>query len=78
MQYSDLLKRLTRHRIEQIGRLTVGNDSTVYLGRREQAVFPFPVEFHSFYAPAGENDFWLDPEEVAALLRRFEINMDQF
>ena len=30
------------------------------------------------YAPAGVADFWLDPEEIAALLRRFKVSMDEF
>ena len=81
MQYSDLLIRLGRlkpHPMEEVGRLTVGNDSAVYVGFPHQIVIPFAFDCHTFYAPADENDFWLDPEEIAALLRRFKISMDEF
>lgn len=77
MLYSELLRRLKKHNIEQVGRLTLGNDSSVYLGRRAEIVVPFQAPIHIFYAPANEQDFYLDPEEIAALLRRFNINPDQ-
>ena len=77
MRYSELLRRLKPHGIEQIGRLTVGGDSAVMLGRPKEAVFPFPFQFHTFYAPAGQEDFLLDPEEITPLLRRFDLSMDE-
>lgn len=78
MLYSELLRRLKPHGIEQIGKLTAGADSTVMLGKPAEAVFPFPFDYHTFYVPAGVEDFWLDPEEIAPLLRRFRIDMDRF
>jgi hypothetical protein len=80
MRYSDLLVRLSRLKspIEQVGRVTVGRDSAVYLGRSREIVIPFQFECHTFYAPSNQDDFWLDPEEIAALLRRFKVTMDEF
>jgi hypothetical protein len=77
MHYNELLRRLKHLGIEQVGRLSIGEDSAVYLGRPAEIVFPVGgFQIHTFYAPAGANEFWLDPEEIAALLRRFELNMD--
>jgi hypothetical protein len=79
MLYSDLLRRLKPAGIEEVGRLTLGADSAVYLGKPSEIVFPIGgFRLHTFYAPAGAGDFTLDPEEIAALLRRFQITMDAF
>lgn len=77
MRYKKLQILLKPFGIEQIGRLTSGDDSTIMLGRPQDAVFPFKIDYHSLYAPAGEDDFYIDPEEIAPLLRRFKISMDQ-
>jgi hypothetical protein len=77
MLYSELLQKLAPHGIHQVGRLTAGGDSSVYLGRPAEIVFPFgDFDIHTFYAPANVDDFWLDPEEIAALLRRFNLTLD--
>jgi hypothetical protein len=77
MHYSELLRRLQRTGIEQVGRLTIGEDSSIFLGKPQEIVFPLGgFQLHTFYAPAGTSDFWLDPEEISALLRRFELTMD--
>ena len=76
MNYSELLRRLKPVGIEQIGRLTVGEDSSVSLGKPSEIVFPYGGKIHTFYAPAGVDEFWLDPEEIAALLRRFNLNLE--
>lgn len=76
MNYSELLKRLNPVGIEEIGRLTVGGDSSISVGKPNEIIFPFGGTIHTFYAPAGAHDFWLDPEEIAALLRRFKLKLD--
>jgi hypothetical protein len=77
MHFSELLSKLKPLGIEKVGRLTVGADSAVYLGKPAEIVFPIGgFAVHTFYAPAGHDDFWLDPEEIAALLRRFNITLD--
>jgi hypothetical protein len=80
MRYSNLLIRLSRLTppIEEVGRLTTGKDSVVYLGHSREIIIPFAFACHTLYAPANEVDFWLDPEEIAALLRRFKVTMDEF
>jgi hypothetical protein len=81
MRYSELLVRLGRlkpHGIEEVGRLVVGDDAAVYLGYPHEIVIPFSFRCHTFYAPANEKDFLLDPEEISALLRRFDLSMDDF
>ncbi len=77
MQYSELLRRIKHTGIEQVGRLTIAGDSAVFLGKPQDIIFPYGgFDMHTFYAPAEAKDFWLDPEEIAPLLRRFNLTMD--
>ncbi|MFN7920269.1 MAG: hypothetical protein U0Q16_09240 [Bryobacteraceae bacterium] len=72
------MRRLKKFGLAQVGRMTLGKDSSVYIGRPEEVCFPYQFACHTLWAPPGEEDFWLDPEEIAALLRRFKISQDEF
>ncbi len=78
MLYSKFLSRLIHFEIEEVGRATIGNDCSVHLGRKKEICFPFQFLCHTFYSAADQEDFYLDPEEIAALLRRFNISQDSF
>ena len=69
MLYSELLKRLEPHKIKQIGKLMNGTDTIVYLGM--EVVFPYRAQLHGLYAQGDDWD--VDEEEIAAVLRRFSI-----
>lgn len=71
MLYSELLRHLSYHSIEEVGRLKGDDDEVVYLGNPKETVYPFRVNVHPLYADGKDWD--VDEEEIAALLRRFRI-----
>jgi hypothetical protein len=80
MLFSEMLRRLQQPDIDldQVGKLTYGQDSTIMVGRPKEIVIPFQFQYHTFYAPADVQDFEITDEEVDALLRRFKITREQF
>lgn len=70
--------RLKKLGLDQVGRATVGKHSSISIAKPKEVCFPFQFECHSLHAPAGMDDFYLDPEEIASILRRFKIEQDAF
>jgi hypothetical protein len=73
MLYSELLRRLERHQLAQVGRLTLGSRGSVTIANPKEICFPYQFSGHTLYAPAGEPDWEVTDPEVDALLRRFKI-----
>ena len=78
MRYIDLLAKLKPFGIEQVGRWTIGADGAVHLGKPSEIVFPYQFTVHTLYVAAGVNDFYVDPEIIAAILRRFNVDHERF
>ena len=78
MTYSDLQAKLAPFGVGHIARLKKGEDEFVYLGRKEDLVFPFaPKALHPVYLENGDAT-QLHPEEISAILRTFEIEEKEF
>jgi len=73
MLYTELLRHLRHHQIEELGRLATHNDTAAILGNPRDACFPFypKTQLHRIYVQGDDWD--LDEEEVFAICRRFKI-----
>ena len=78
MIYSQLLQKLSRFGVAQVGRLRGGGHlDTVYLGRQDEIVYPYPLNMYPLILDNGlESD--IHEEVIAAILRRFEIDPAKF
>ncbi len=73
MLYSEFLRHLKHHEVEEVGRWTDGNDTQAVLGIEKDCIIPFYPKsgLHRIYVQ-GE-DWELDEEEILAVCRRFKI-----
>ena len=75
MRLSELLRKLRQFDIEVVGKLQDGSDQVIYLGRPKEISFPKGGTIHPIYTdPSAE----VHPEEIAAILRRFEVDEKKF
>ena len=75
MLYSELLDLLKPHGLEQVGRITLGEDGTVYIARPTEICFPYQFQNAPLYAPAGKTDWEVTRAEIRAIERRFNISV---
>ncbi len=73
MLYSEFLRHLKHHEVEEVGRWTDEKDTHAVLGKPMECIIPFYPKsgLHRIYVQGDDWD--LDEEEVLAVLRRFKI-----
>jgi len=78
VRYSELLRKLGKFGICQVGKLEVDTDTIAYLAKRDEAVFPYQFRCHVIYLEPGETDPEIHEEVVLSILRRFGIDKGRF
>ena len=76
MQFSELMNRLRQLNYDDVGDLKNSEHDAVMIGHRDKIGFPPEFQFHTLYKPAGQDDWMVTDDEVAALRRRFGITDD--
>ena len=77
MTYEELLRRLAKFGIAQIGRLQKEGQEIAILAKTDEVTFPFAFNCSLLHLPKG-NTSDIDPYVVATVLRNFGISESDF
>ena len=77
MTYEELLRRLAKFGIAQIGRMEKEGEEIAILAKTDEAIFPFAFNCSLIHLPDG-NLTEVDPYVVRTVLRNFSISESDF